>query len=185
MSEHIHNLLGKRCRLRPYETGDVADLARLANDKLVTRWMTATFAFPYTRADAEAWVAKVTSEDPVNTFVVEVDGRFSGAAAFLPHDGEALGVAEFGYWLGREFWGRGIMGEAARLLADYALTVRGLRRLESRVWEPNVASARVLEKAGFVREALLRDGVIDRAGVVSNLLIYGRLASDNLVASSS
>jgi ribosomal-protein-alanine N-acetyltransferase len=178
VSDNFSRLRGKRCRLRPYATGDVSELARLANDKLVTRWMTATFKYPYTVADAEEWIAKVTREEPVNTFVIEANGAFAGSVAILPHDGEGLGVAEFGYWLGRAFWGRGIATEAARLLADYALTIRGLRRLESRVWEPNHASIRVLEKAGFVREALLRDGVIDRDGVVSNLLLYGRLASD-------
>jgi RimJ/RimL family protein N-acetyltransferase len=171
-------ICGERCSLRPYEAGDVADLGRLANDKLVTRWMTATFRYPYTLADAEAWIARVTREDPPNAFVILVHGAFAGSVAIVPRDGEVLGTAEFGYWLGRQFWGRGIAGEAARLLADYALTDRGLRRLEAYVWEPNGASARVLEKAGFVLEGRLRDGVVDREGLVSNLLIYGRLATD-------
>jgi RimJ/RimL family protein N-acetyltransferase len=169
---------GKRCRLRPYATGDAAALARLANDPGVSRWMTARFPCPYTLSDAEDWISRVSLEAPTNTFVIESDGEFAGSVAVLPHDGEARGTAEFGYWLGREFWGRGIATDAARLLADHSFTSRGLRRLEARVWEPNRASARVLEKAGFVLEAELREAVVDRNGIVSNLLLYARLASD-------
>jgi len=140
--------------------------------------MTARFPYPYAISDAEDWISKVAGEAPTNTFVIEADERFAGSVAVLPREGEARGTAEFGYWLGREFWGRGIATEAACLLAGHALTLRGLRRLEARVWEPNRASARVLEKAGFVREAELREAVVDRNGIVSNLLLYARLASD-------
>jgi ribosomal-protein-alanine N-acetyltransferase len=179
MSDDFARLQGARCRLRPYATADIPHLARLANDRLVTRWMTARFPYPYTLSDAENWIAKAVLEHPVNTFVIEVEGAFAGSVAILPHDGEGRGIAEFGYWLGREFWGRGIAAEAARILADFALTTRELRRLEARVWEPNIASVRVLESAGFVREATLRSGVVDREGTVSNLLIFGRLATDS------
>lgn len=83
-----------------------------------------------------------------------------------------------GYWLGRAYWGRGIASEAVKLLSAYALRERGLRRLEAYVFAPNVVSARVLEKCGFTREAVLRRAFIDRQDNVVDGLLYVRLDSD-------
>jgi RimJ/RimL family protein N-acetyltransferase len=166
------------CRLRPYRHRDVDGLLAVADDPLVTRWMTASFPHPYTRADAETWVALATTADPPEHFVIEVDGAFAGAAGVMARRGEHAGVAIFGYWLGRAYWGRGIATDAARTLAGYALRRRGLRRLEATVFAPNAASSRVLEKSGFRLEARMREAVVGRDGAVCDLLLYARLASD-------
>jgi RimJ/RimL family protein N-acetyltransferase len=166
------------CRLRPYGPGDVDGLVAVADDPLVARWMTASFPHPYTRADAETWVALATAGDPPEHFVIEVGGVFAGAAGVMARRGERDGVAIFGYWLGRAYWGRGIATDAARTLADYALRARGLRRLEATVFAPNTASARVLEKCGFMLEARMRESAVERDGAVCDMLLYARLASD-------
>lgn len=105
-----------------------------------------------------------------------MDDEFAGGIGVTLHTGEILGVAEFGYWLAPKFWGRGIATEAATLLAEYALTSRGLRRLEAHVFEPNVASMRVLEKSGFHHEATLAQRYIDRDGTIINALLFAGLA---------
>ena len=113
--------------------------------------MSARFPHPYTRADAEFWIEKSTAESPTETFALEIEGRIAGVVAYETHDGERLGVAEFGYWLTPQYWGRGIVTAASRLLVEHAFEVRGLRRLEAHVFAPNLASARVLEKCGCVK----------------------------------
>ena len=142
--------------------------------------MTAQFPFPYTRADAEAWVASVTVDVPPKHFVIDVDGDFAGAIGVQPQNGEHRGCAIFGYWLGRAFWGRGIATDAARALARHALRERGLRRLEATVFAPNVSSARVLEKAGFMLEARLRESYVQRDGSVCDGLPLARYGSGSL-----
>ena len=57
--------------------------------------------------------------------------------------------AEIGYWLGKPFWGQGFMTEVVRVFSDYWLENSDLVRLEAAVFAPNIASKRVLEKAGF------------------------------------
>jgi RimJ/RimL family protein N-acetyltransferase len=166
------------CRLRPYRADDLDALVELADDAAVTRWMTAGFPYPYTRADGESWLAVATVENPTKNFAIEVDGEYAGAVGILPRHGEHDGSAIFGYWLGRRFWGRGIASDAARTLARHALRERGLRRLEASVFVPNVASARVLEKAGFRLEGRLRASYVDRDGTVCDALLYARLAGD-------
>lgn len=136
------------------------------------------FPYPYTRADAEAWVARATQQDPPTNYVIEVDGAFAGAAGAHPQSGEHAGCAIFGYWLGRAFWGRGVATDAARTLARFALREQGLRRLEATVFAPNTGSARVLEKAGFTLEGHMRETYALRDGSVCDGLLYARLASD-------
>ncbi len=171
-------LRGERCLLRPYVANDV-DALRTAGDRFeVARWLTARFPHPYTRADAAAWVAIVSAENPTNTFMIDVDGEFAGCVGIQVYDGERTGVAEFGYWIALGYWGRGIATEAARLLLAHAFDARGLRRLKAHVFAPNLASARVLEKCGFIKEATLRQSVADREGNVLDMYLYAKLATD-------
>ncbi len=138
----------------------------------------ARFPSPYTPADAESWVRVAMADDPPNFFVIEVDGEHAGGTGIVPHDGEYAGVAHIGYWLARRFWCRGIATDAARTIARYAFAARGVRRLETNVYAPNVASARVLEKAGFTLEGRARSAISLRDGGTYDLLLYARLATD-------
>lgn len=171
-------LSGAVCRLRPYRPNDVEALRATADDPLVSRWMTASFPHPYTRADAREWVARVVAEPVPQHFVIEVGGAFAGAAGAAAMQGERRGSAIFGYWLGSAFWGRGIATDAARTLARHALGAGGFRRLEAMVFAPNVASSRVLEKCGFRLEARLRDSYVQRDGSICDGLLYARLSWD-------
>ena len=69
------------------------------------------------------------------------------------------GAAEFGYWLGEPYWGRGIATAAARAMVGFAFSAFPWVRLEAGVFEWNQASMRVLKKAGFEREGVLRQSV--------------------------
>jgi RimJ/RimL family protein N-acetyltransferase len=73
--------------------------------------------------------------------VIDVDGAVAGSVLSFVLRGERV----IGYWIGREFWGRGIATQAlAQLLA-----IETRRPLRAHVFAPNRASARVLEKNGF------------------------------------
>lgn len=175
-------LVGSRCRVRAYAPEDVTSLPSVAGDPSVARWMTARFPHPYTLEDAKAWVDNVSSEDPANHFAIEVDGRLAGGIGLEPLNGEWQGGAAFGYWLAPEHRGRGIATEAGRLLVSHAFRERHFRRLEAYVFAPNVASARVLEKLGFHREAVVREALVDRDGAVTDAWLYAQLRSKTLVS---
>jgi ribosomal-protein-alanine N-acetyltransferase len=163
------------CTLRPYREDDAERLVQIANDAGVSRYLSRRFPFPYTADDARSWVATASRQDPTDDYVIVVDGVLAGGVGIRPHDLERSGVAEFGYWLGRAYWGRGIATRAARMLIAHAFAARDLRRLEAMVFAPNVASARVLEKCGFAREGTMRGAVLDRAGNVTDALAYALL----------
>lgn len=64
--------------------------------------------------------------------------------------------AELTYWLGRKFWKHGLMGEAVSLMLKYAFRDLKLKRVHALVHERNTGSIRVLQRAGFTREAVYR-----------------------------
>jgi RimJ/RimL family protein N-acetyltransferase len=77
-----------------------------------------------------------------------------------------------GYCYGERAWGRGYATEAARALLQWAFATLDLNRVQAETDTRNAASARVLEKLGFVREGMLReDCVVD--GDVSDSWVYG------------
>jgi RimJ/RimL family protein N-acetyltransferase len=166
-------MAGELCRLRPYRSGDASALCAIADDFDVARWMLRRFPHPYTLRDAEEWIATAMADPRGQILAIEVDGAIAGGIAIEPHEGERSGTALFGYWLGRAYWGRGIATEAARMLSDFALQTSDLRHLEATVFAPNVASARVLEKCGFILEGRSRGMYLDRSGAVCDGLLFG------------
>jgi len=83
--------------------------------------------------------------------------------------------AEIGYFVAEPCWGRGIATEAVRGISAYAFdTIPDLVRIQAAVFEWNPASMRVLEKAGYQREALLRQSVW-KDGTLMDSVLYARL----------
>ncbi|SYZ74150.1 putative Uncharacterized N-acetyltransferase p20 [Candidatus Zixiibacteriota bacterium] len=78
--------------------------------------------------------------------------------------------AELGYWLAKEYWGRGITPEAIRLILDYSFRTLKLVRVYAHVMHPNEASIRVLEKIGFKREGYLRKAVFQHNRWLNEIL---------------
>ncbi|GAB3827082.1 GNAT family N-acetyltransferase [Hymenobacter jeollabukensis] len=165
-------------RLRPFEADDAPALARHANDRDIWRNLRDRFPHPYTLADAEWYVQFVNADGSRDLHLcLEVDGEAAGSISVLFQDDISRRSAEIGYWLGRAYWGRGIVTAATRALADYALAHFDLCRLYATVFEYNPASARVLEKAGFAFEARLRRSITKDGQTVDGLL-YALLNSE-------
>ncbi len=161
------------CRLRPPRPGDAASLARHANDREIWLNLRDRFPHPYALADAEAYIARVreAAPDPATAFAIEVDGEVAGGITLMPgHDIERVS-AELGYWLGRAHWGRGIVTDAVRAMTGHAFATLGLRRVFAVPFAHNVASQRVLEKAGYVREGTMRRCAI-KDGVLLDQQLY-------------
>jgi RimJ/RimL family protein N-acetyltransferase len=85
--------------------------------------------------------------------------------------------AEAGYIVAPRARGRGIAARALRLLTDWALAELDLERVELRITADNVPSIRVAERAGFVREGVLRS-VHFKQELRTDVAVYSRLAGD-------
>ena len=81
---------------------------------------------------------------------------------------------EMGYWLAEPYWGRGLTTRAVIAAADWAFGNYGVVRIFAITFSHNVASMRVLEKAGFEREGLLRRSAI-KNGLVLDQVMYSKV----------
>ncbi|MGO4258240.1 GNAT family N-acetyltransferase [Marmoricola sp. RAF53] len=120
-------------------------------------------AFPARGRDqfAAHW-AKVRADETLVTRTVVADGRVAGYIGSWPQDGQQL----LGYWIGREFWGRGVATRALALLVD---EVR-VRPLHAQVAAHNAGSIRVLEKCGFRRDPVQEAGAAAPADGIEELV---------------
>src|SRR5215831_10797786 len=157
--------------LREWKPGDQQSLVKHANNRRVWRNLRDSFPHPYTLADARQWIEIANPAGPITNFAIVVDGAAVGGIGLMLKEDVFRRTAEIGYWLGEEFWGRGIVTEAVRALTDYAFREFDLVRLYAAVFEGNVASVRVLEKAGYAREARLRKAIV-KDGRTLDLMLY-------------
>src|SRR5258706_16426599 len=107
-------------------------------------------------------------------FAIVVDGQAVGGIGVNPGKDVERRTAAIGYWLGETFWGRGITTEALRAMTEHVFATFDFERLEAYVFEWNLASARVLEKAGYTREARLRKKVTKQGSTI-DCFLYARL----------
>ncbi len=145
-----------KCLLRAWHPNDVESLVHHANNRKVWLSMRDGFPHPYTLSDALDWIARARAAQPVTSFAIVVAGNAVGSLGFELRTDVERYSAEVGYWLGEAFWSQGICTEALRAATPYALKTYNLNRILALPFSENRASIRVLEKAGYRREGLLR-----------------------------
>lgn len=160
-----------RSSLRPWMPGDEESLVRHANSRVIWRNLRDAFPHPYTLADAERWIQIANPTTSIANFAIVVEGAAVGGIGLALKDDVFRRSAEIGYWLGEEYWGRGIVTEAAHAVTDYAFATFDLCRVYAGVFEWNPASMRVLEKAGYEFECRMRKS-ITKDGETIDELIY-------------
>lgn len=166
--------------LRPWKMEDVDDVLRYANNDKIAQNLRDVFPFPYIRTDAQEFVRGCVEgdEDRQLCRAIEADGHAVGSIGlFLGSDVYRM-TAELGYWLAEEYWGRGIMTEAVRRICEEGEERWDeLVRVYAEPFAHNTASRRVLEKAGFTLEGVMRHGVCKR-GRVYDFCMYALLVED-------
>lgn len=160
--------------LRLYRESDAQRLVELANNAAVSRFLMDTFPYPYTMEDAQWWINTGSREGIMR--LIEQDGEFVGAVGAVPGAGEKRKQFGIGYWLGEPYWGQGIAVKALKIFVDELFQTTDVERLQAWVYSENTASARVLEKAGFSRDAVLRNALYKHDKLYDEL-VYSRLRS--------
>lgn len=131
-----------RLILRPHRPSDIEAMAAWLGDYDVTR-MLSRIPHPYTEEDAEAFIAREPTEEQVFVIERKADGVFLGSAGINPEAGY-----EFGYWLGKPFWGFGYATEALRRLLTHAFQTMPADTVHAGFFADNPASGHVLSKLG-------------------------------------
>ncbi len=162
------------CVIRPWTLDDAPAIVRRADNPNVSRWLRDRFPSPYRLADAEAFLRGVTEGGREMAWAVEVGGEpIGGVGLVMGRDVERYS-AELGYWLAEPFWGRGFATATVRRVVDHAFSDLGLLRVWAVTFDANPASARVLEKSGFVFEGVQRSAAVKRTRA-HDLLVWAQV----------
>ncbi|OWM82008.1 uncharacterized protein LOC116207159 [Punica granatum] len=166
-----------RITLRPFELTDADDFFSWASDDRVIRNLRWTALA--SREQALTTVREVCIPHPWRRSIC-IDGRSIGFVSVFPWSGEDRCRADIGYALAPEYWGHGIATRAVKLaLSRVFQNLTEILRLQAFVDVNNRASQRVLEKAGFAREGLLRKYSYLK-GELKDLYLYSFLSTDTL-----
>lgn len=168
---------GQGFTLRSWEPDDAASIQKHADNPNVYSFLMDRFPHPYTMEAAIGWVTPMLDQNPMVNFVIDVDGLAVGVIGLELRDDIYSKAPLLGYWLGEDYWGRGIMPQAVKLITDYAFTRLDVIRIQAGVLSNNPKSMRVLEKAGFTKEGILKNGLI-KNGVVLDEHIYAILRDE-------
>ena len=164
--------------LRPWATADEESLVEHANNRNIWLNVRDRFPHPYTANDAKLWIKIANRDTTMLNLAMEVDQRAVGGLGVIFKDDVYRRTAEVGYWLGEAYWNRGLTSRAVAALSDYVFAHYDIIRLYAGIFEHNVASVRVLEKAGYRFEARLRQS-ITKDDQTMDELIYVRLGEDS------
>jgi ribosomal-protein-alanine N-acetyltransferase len=158
-------LTTSRLRLRAFATADIPHLVTLANNYEVAS-KTLNIPHPYTEADAHHWLHLTQqgfAQQTAYSFALELlaTGEFIGGMGLTVE--RRFDRAEVGYWLGRPYWGLGLATEALGAVLHIGFEVLKLNKLYATHIATNLASGRVMQKNGMVKEGELvqhtkRDG---------------------------
>jgi [ribosomal protein S5]-alanine N-acetyltransferase len=146
----------RNARVRHFKKSDKASIAKYANNHKIWRNVRNAFPHPYTEADAEWWVNAAIEEAVPTKFAIEVDGQAIGGIGFIPQEDIHIKTVELGYWIGEEYWSKGIITSVLKAFSNYIFENFDIIRLEAHVYHWNIGSMKALEKAGFHKEAVLK-----------------------------
>ncbi|WP_321480303.1 GNAT family protein [uncultured Bacteroides sp.] len=152
--------------LRGLTLRDASSIAEQINNIKIWNNLRDGLPYPYTEADAREFIYLAKEKDLLVDFAIVVSGKAVGVISLiLGRDVERIS-AEIGYWLGEEYWGNGIMSRAVKEVVEYAFEKLSLHKVFATVFSFNVASMKVLEKAGFTKEAVLKSAFIKNGKII-------------------
>lgn len=167
-----------RILLRPFKQEDSQDVYAYASDDLVTRYLT----WPTHKTLAQ-------SEKVVETYYMDGAGKY---AIELKSERKCIGCIDlrlceehhklsFGYVLNRDYWNKGYMTEALKLVLNLSFTTLGLNRVEATHYVGNEASGKVMKKCGMKYEGTGKEEVYIK-GIYFDVCHYGITVKQYLMA---
>jgi [ribosomal protein S5]-alanine N-acetyltransferase len=167
-------LEGTTCALRSWRHDDADAIVAHANNIKIAKQLRDRFPHPYTRRQASEFLQHAVAVDDPTNFAIDVDGQAVGGVGYVAGSDIERFSAEIGYWLGESMWGRGLATEAVVLVTAHLFTDLNMLRLFAVPFADNHASRRVLEKANYQCEGILRASSV-KAGTPRDQALYARI----------
>ena len=154
-------------KLRKFRKTDADSIVKYANNEKIAKWLTNEFPHPYSKEDAEFFINSISKENPTNTFAIEINKEAAGAITVAPQmkiiatskkENTFLQInicdkqGGFGYWLAEKYWNNGIMTSVIKEIVNYGFETFDINCIYATPFAGNIASQRVLKKAGFTSD---------------------------------
>ena len=167
------------CKIRRWELSDARDLAAALSNKKIQDNLRDGLPYPYTEQDGKEFISAMlaANENDTFAFAITVNGKVIGSIGAFRQTNIHNKTAELGYYIAEEYWGKGIMTEVVKQLCDYVFSNTDIIRIYAEPFAYNIASCRVLEKAGFQYEGTLRSNAL-KNGNVFDMKMYSKLRTD-------
>ena len=168
-----------KCRIRKWKLSDAKDLAAALSNKKVQDNLRDGLPYPYTEQDGKEFISAMLSADENETFAfaIIVDDMVIGSIGIFRQGNIHRQTAELGYYIAEEYWGKGIMAEAVKQICEYVFGNSDIIRIYAEPFAYNIASCRVLEKAGFQYEGTLRSNAVKNSKVI-DMKMYSLLKEE-------
>lgn len=161
------------CTIRAWWPEDKDALALLLNNRKILNNLRDGLPYPYTAGDAEAYISAMLAADKGKTFAFAIvsGGAVVGSIGVFRQDNIHFRTAEMGYYVGEPYWGKGICTSAVKQACAYVFAHTDIIRIFAEPFAHNTASCRVLEKAGFQLEGILRNNAV-KNGQILDMKLY-------------
>jgi Acetyltransferases, including N-acetylases of ribosomal proteins len=163
-------------KLRKWELGDVESLTQHANNINIACCLRNIFPNPYTVVDAKEYIDYIleNGDNRQINYAITVDNKAVGGISISLGTDIYCKKGEVGYWLSENYWGKGIITKATRIICEEAFHKFDIVRIESEVFSHNIGSRRVLEKNGFNLEGTMKNSVC-KNGIIYDSCMYAIL----------
>lgn len=155
-------------KLREWKIEDKSELAKNLNNMHILNNLRDGLPYPYLEDDAEDFIRAMLSADKDKTFAfaITLNDKVIGSIGVFRQENIHYRTAEMGYYIGEKYWGNGYMTEAVKLACEFVFENTDIIRIFAEPFSHNIASCRVLEKAGFTCEGILRSNAYKNENIV-------------------
>jgi [ribosomal protein S5]-alanine N-acetyltransferase len=151
-----------------WNSTDINDLQKIANNYNIKKNMSDIFPNPFTVQDAKTYLLDAKHN---NSYAIKsIDNKLLGEIELSLEKDDKTHVGTLKYWIGELYWGKGYATEAVKLFTPYCFEKFGVERIQAKIYTWNEASVRVVEKAGFEFEALLKKNTRKNGEYVDELM---------------
>lgn len=170
-----------KCDIREWKISDAGNLAQMLNNPNILNNLRDGLPYPYTEKDAEEYIEAMLSSDKTKTFAfaITVNDIVVGSIGVFRCDNIHFRTAEMGYYIGEPYWGKGLGTSAVKQVCSYIFQNTDIIRIFAEPFAYNTASCRILEKAGFQFEGIMRSNAV-KNGKIIDMKMYSRIKETDL-----
>ncbi|MEO1032125.1 MAG: GNAT family protein [Bacteroidota bacterium] len=164
--------------IRKWQSSDIENLVRFANNRKISDHLADAFPFPYTKEFGLKFIERVSNETPTKIFAITTNNKAIGSIGIFPDQDIYRKNAAIAYWIAEPYWGKGAVTAAITQIVTYGFDHLELTRIYAKPFGTNIGSQRALEKVGFQLEATIPRAVFKNSEYLDEK-IYGIRKSTN------